>query len=798
MTDSEEIEERVLALIDLLKKKDDKKIKECGEEIADAASDNEPYFEPEQAVQMMSTWLDACIAKRDDEVLQVTATAIRWAKVEDGSEHPGMTEVLKKLLKALAAPGSKHLENMFLVRAQQVKWTGDLQMYPVLTELLMHDKTEVLHDALELITGCGFVQLMELSDEEAAAVLKMTLELAKHVKQLVKGYKPGDMTISKHLAQKLTYLKGLLQAANIFCAMLVMNTGFPKASAAIAAPSLILELKDALSELKPKPKEQDLKQQLSESLDACQNLIASMPKPAAGSSSDPAGDAKSYLKGLGSASDTKTLEGTLKMMMSNTDPKFLDVVLAKDSLQSVMATFKKVKKTEMDSIYLTFQAFLSFAVQNRPAALDPVAEEMIQLYMAGPVGFATPKTFVDACTEKSPALAKRIWAKVDMWSKSVKDSKGGPMYEANLYQMASALESMPRVLEGAELKALAGKVKDTAELGKGTSMDSALKCSALVSLKALVIKDKARLPSNVLRWVQELKEGDGSAREMATSLIDAYEGRSLEGAYEQIADMNSRFKEACGDMESLKKYVDDNMSEMKDFISTVAKKLPMPVRFSSEPRYVVKKAMLLHFKCEAPTATRFCVLPGSTFTTETMEWSRWLKMGLSAAKLGKSILSADAIADVPGVVDQVKGLFSLYNKDEGEDFMTFISEPFLTSQEQDKLLNQLRAASYFENFRYDSQTASWFCVNCHAIYTKAGSKRTAEGLEEAASHPDLEIPFPDLRFESGGGGLEGLEDRARNAAGAALEVKKTTAACCTLFGFSLCETETGDKDEIKT
>lgn len=149
------------------------------------------------------------------------------------------------------------------------------------------------------------------------------------------------MTISKHLAQKLTYLKGLLQAANIFCAMLVMNTGFPKASAAIAAPSLILELKDALSELKPKPKEQDLKQQLSESLDACQNLIASMPKPAAGSSSDPAGDAKSYLKGLGSASDTKTLEGTLKMMMSNTDPKFLDVVLAKDSLQSVMATLRR-------------------------------------------------------------------------------------------------------------------------------------------------------------------------------------------------------------------------------------------------------------------------------------------------------------------------------------------------------------------------------------------------------------------------------------------------------------------------
>ena len=36
------------------------------------------------------------------------------------------------------------------------------------------------------------------------------------------------------------------------------------------------------------------------------------------------------------------------------------------------------------------------------------------------------------------------------------------MYEANLYQVASALESMPRVLEGAELEAFAGKMKDTA------------------------------------------------------------------------------------------------------------------------------------------------------------------------------------------------------------------------------------------------------------------------------------------------------------------------------------------------
>ena len=99
-------------------------------------------------------------------------------------------------------------------------------------------------------------------------------------------------------------------------------------------------------------------------------------------------------------------------------------------------------------------------MENRPAALDPVADDMVQQYMSAPIGFATPKTFLDVATEKSPAISRKVWAKVDVWAKMVKDSKGGPMYEANIYQMASALEVLPRVLEGAELEALAVKVKD--------------------------------------------------------------------------------------------------------------------------------------------------------------------------------------------------------------------------------------------------------------------------------------------------------------------------------------------------
>lgn len=43
-------------------------------------------------------------------------------------------------------------------------------------------------------------------------------------------------------------------------------------------------------------------------------------------------------------------------------------------------------------------------------------------------------------------------------------------------------------------------------------------------------------------------------------------------------------------------------------MGSVAKKLPMPVRFTTEEKYVVKKAILLHFECQAPTRTRYCCL----------------------------------------------------------------------------------------------------------------------------------------------------------------------------------------------
>jgi len=203
---------------------------------------------------------------------------------------------------------------------------------------------------------------------------------------------------------------------------------------------------------------------------------------------------------------------------------------------------------------------------------------------------------------------------------------------------------------------------------------------------------------------------------------------------------------------------------------------------------VAKMAMLLHFECQAQPRTRLCALPeGSTFTTETLEWNRWLKLGLSSAKLGKSVLSGDFLGYVPGTVDQVKEMYKAYSKKDDAAFLKYISEPFLTSEEQDQLLGQLRKAGFFKKFAYDAQTATWVCANCHLVCQRAGRQRTEQAFEAAAKAIEAEGSMPVLL---GGAGMSrkgsGLQERAGHAKDVELEVRKTSTVCCDLFGFRCC------------
>ncbi len=195
-------------------------------------------------------------------------------------------------------------------------------------------------------------------------------------------------------------------------------------------------------------------------------------------------------------------------------------------------------------------------------------------------------------------------------------------------------------------------------------------------------------------------------RDNARAIVDMYEGRTLRTLAMSIEEQNRKIREAVKSTEDLMKYVDENISMLKDFIAEINKKLPTPRKFSTEGR--IRKTLILHFVCEGTSPN--CLFPEDRpFTTETKDWNKWLKIAFSGIKLGKSLIVPASAGDA---VSAVKDAYEAYKEKYDKDFLAYISEPFLTSQEQDSLVNQLREAKFFNIFNYDAQTAHWICTMC--------------------------------------------------------------------------------------
>lgn len=60
-----------------------------------------------------------------------------------------------------------------------------------------------------------------------------------------------------------------------------------------------------------------------------------------------------------------------------------------------------------------------------------------------------------------------------------------------------------------------------------------------------------------------------------------------------------------------------------------------------------------------------------------------------------------------GGIGAIQEMYNGYKTKDDKDFTTFISQPFLTSAEQDKLINQLRDGDFFSKMEYDAQLGNW-------------------------------------------------------------------------------------------
>ena len=102
----------------------------------------------------------------------------------------------------------------------------------------------------------------------------------------------------------------------------------------------------------------------------------------------------------------------------------------------------------------------------------------------------------------------------------------------------------------------------------------------------------------IKRWTLS----SGSCAAQTEDLLSFYEGRDVETLGRRVIDMEGRVDElnnlvsnSCANFDQVKAYMEQNVSQMKEFMADIVKKLPQPCRFTVQG--TLRKSILLHFKC---------------------------------------------------------------------------------------------------------------------------------------------------------------------------------------------------------
>lgn len=367
----------------------------------------------------------------------------------------------------------------------------------------------------------------------------------------------------------------------------------------------------------------------------------------------------------------------------------------------------------------TFIFALTNVYKLAPDAFDPHVDSLIALLKKYPDQRASVLMVLQPIAGKKPALLKKhISVIADLLESSSTAATAGQVLGAlsddypkevakHWDDLVDAMESVSyaasimlpifgKLGRNTKDKKLRTKAVDLLIDNLKNSDQDINKSQALQGLSAIAEKD----PDAVLKHLDVIKsmeehKGEQYVRQAATHLVDTLEGRTVRNLATAIDEQNAKIKAAATSYEDLKKYVDDNVSELKDFIGDVVKKLPIPNELTVV-KGKVRNTLQLHFICQ---------VTGEDFVTETKEFKKWVKVGFSAVKLGVSVFRGNDLPEA--AMDATKAVYNALKKKDDEEFLKYISEPFLTSNEQDDLINQLRAAKFFENHYYDAQNARW-------------------------------------------------------------------------------------------
>ncbi|CAM9790453.1 unnamed protein product [Chrysoparadoxa australica] len=235
--------------------------------------------------------------------------------------------------------------------------------------------------------------------------------------------------------------------------------------------------------------------------------------------------------------------------------------------------------------------------------------------------------------------------------------------------------------------------------------------------------------------MEAIRKHEGSNAALVQAIEDFYAGRSLEVLSERvdavekrIIELNDAVSSTCANFEDVKQYMDEHVEELKEFVGGVVKKLPTPSRLTVKDG--LSKKLLLHFPCcRQHSSCTSCY--GAEFVVETREWNKWLKIGFSVAKLSKCVIDVgvgNPLGIVKSGISAISEIYTHYRAEDDKEFNTYITQPFLTSEEQDKLLGKLKGSDFFSLFEYDAQLGGWHCSKCKGSPGQSAAMLEIEAL----------------------------------------------------------------------
>jgi len=120
--------------------------------------------------------------------------------------------------------------------------------------------------------------------------------------------------------------------------------------------------------------------------------------------------------------------------------------------------------------------------------------------------------------------------------------------------------------------------------------------------------------------------------------------------------------------------------------------------------------MTLHFECGLKLSRcRYTHTgPNTTHKTSTRDFAKWIKLGFSLLKLGLAVFNQSPLDAVDACLD----MYAKVSEKEDDNFKSYLSQPFLTSAEQDSLIQQLRDDRFFDVFCYYAYNQKWCCLRC--------------------------------------------------------------------------------------